>query len=86
MKKQKRNIWVEVARKTMMMAGVASILSLNACAGMKDRMSRIGVEPPLSKIENPYEKPGYKPVSMRCGSLRARHSSRTSARTRSAIF
>lgn len=52
------------ARKLAMTAAILSALSLNACAGIKDRMSRIGQEPPMSKIENPQMKPGYQPVSL----------------------
>lgn len=52
------------ARKLAMTAAILSALSLNACAGIQDRMSRIGVEPPMSKIENPQTRPGYQPVSL----------------------
>lgn len=46
------------------MASLAAVLSLCACGGIQERMSRIGVEPPLSKIENPYQQSGYQPVSL----------------------
>lgn len=46
------------------MASLAAVLSLCACGGINERMSRIGVEPPLSKIENPYQQNGYHPVSL----------------------
>ncbi|MBI1214756.1 MAG: flagellar basal body L-ring protein FlgH [Alphaproteobacteria bacterium] len=42
---------------------MAAMLSLTACAGMEERLSRIGVEPPLSNIDNPTQKKGYKPLS-----------------------
>lgn len=38
--------------------------SLSGCVGMWDRLTSVGAEPPLTKIENPTEVAGYKPVSM----------------------
>lgn len=58
-KQTKKNI-----EKTLLMsATLATVLSLTAC-GMPDRLSRIGVEPPTSAIQNPYAKEGYRPVSL----------------------
>jgi len=45
-------------------AGLALIaVSGGGCAAV-DRLSLIGVQPPLSTIENPTAQPGYKPVQM----------------------
>jgi len=41
----------------------ALILSLSACSSI-ERLSRVGETPEFSKIENPQDKRGYKPVSM----------------------
>jgi len=38
--------------------------SLSGCAGMWDRLTSVGAEPALSKIENPTQAKGYEPVSM----------------------
>ena len=38
--------------------------SLSGCVGMWDRLTHVGAEPALAKIENPTEVPGYQPVSM----------------------
>lgn len=38
--------------------------SLSGCAGMWDRLTHVGAEPALSKIENPVEAKGYEPVTM----------------------
>ncbi|MCK5518946.1 MAG: flagellar basal body L-ring protein FlgH, partial [Alphaproteobacteria bacterium] len=42
---------------------LTSLMVLTAC-GIEDRLNRIGIAPELSKIENPYSAPGYKPVSL----------------------
>lgn len=57
----KRNSFIDSARITV---SCLAILSLTACGGMQERLSRIGKEPPMTKIENPQSKPGYKPVSL----------------------
>jgi len=62
--KNKDKIWVELGRKSAIAVSIMSVMSLTACAGIKERMSRIGVEPAMSKIENPYQKAGYQPVSL----------------------
>ena len=62
--KNENKIWVELGRKSAVAVSILSVMSLTACAGIKERMSRIGVEPAMSKIENPYQKPGYQPVSL----------------------
>lgn len=41
----------------------ASALSLSACSSTVDRLSRVGVQPPLTKVENPHIRPDYKPLS-----------------------
>ncbi len=38
--------------------------SLSGCVGMWDRLTHVGAEPALTKIENPTEAKGYEPVSM----------------------
>ncbi len=52
-------------RKNIILAvSLVSLMSLNACAGMEERLSRVGKEPSMSKIENPYQNPNYQPVSL----------------------
>lgn len=41
----------------------ALILSLSACSSL-EKLSRVGEEPNFSKIENPVDKRGYRPVTM----------------------
>ena len=62
--KNGNKVWVELGRKSAIAVSIMSVMSLTACAGIKERMSRIGVEPPMSKIENPYQKADYQPVSL----------------------
>jgi flagellar L-ring protein precursor FlgH len=38
--------------------------SLGACSNAADRLSNIGRQPTLSRIENPQAQPGYRPVQM----------------------
>lgn len=38
--------------------------SLSGCVGMWDRLTHVGAEPPMTKIENPTEVKGYEPISM----------------------
>src|SRR5690606_32394685 len=57
-----RTMNIEACTKALL--GVALLLSLTACAGMIDRLNKIGEEPPVSAIENPVERAGYRPVSM----------------------
>jgi len=64
MSNNENKIWVEISRKAVMAISCAAVLSLTACAGINERMSRIGVPPPMDKIENPYKQKGYQPVSM----------------------
>ncbi len=49
-----------VARK---LALTAMVLSLAGCNTL-NRLSQVGEEPPLTNIENPVQKPSYRPVSM----------------------
>ncbi len=42
---------------------IAALLTLSACAGMAERLNRIGQPPTMSGIENPYSQPGYRPVA-----------------------
>jgi flagellar L-ring protein FlgH len=64
MSNNKNKIWVELSRKAVMAMSCAAVLSLTACGGINERLSRIGVPPPMDKIENPYKQKGYQPVSM----------------------
>ena len=41
----------------------ATALTLSACSSTVDRLSRVGVQPPLTKVENPQVRPDYKPLS-----------------------
>jgi flagellar L-ring protein precursor FlgH len=43
---------------------ITAMLLLTACGDMQERLSRIGKPPELSRIENPYMQPGYRPVTM----------------------
>jgi flagellar L-ring protein precursor FlgH len=43
---------------------VAFILSLTACAGFSERLSNVGKDPKMAAVENPVERPSYRPVSM----------------------
>lgn len=45
------------------LAAMAALSGLTAC-GSIDRLSQIGQAPPLSAIESPVEKPGYRPVRL----------------------
>jgi flagellar L-ring protein precursor FlgH len=65
-------------------AGMAFVLG--GCAAL-ERLTQIGEQPKLSAIENPTAAPGYKPVQIpiHYGEMARAPSSRTSARTRSAI-
>ncbi len=45
------------------LAATAALSGLTAC-GSIDRLSQIGQAPPLSAIESPVEKPGYRPVRL----------------------
>jgi len=42
----------------------SALLLLAACGNMAERLTTIGRAPEMSKIENPYSQPGYKPVSL----------------------
>lgn len=55
---------VALSRKATLLTSIACLLSLSACEGISDRMSRIGKEPPMSAIQNPYNQKGYQPVSL----------------------
>ena len=44
--------------------GLVVILGLSGCGNMADRLSHLGEDPPVSKIQNPTARPDYKPVSM----------------------
>jgi flagellar L-ring protein precursor FlgH len=59
--RNQKNDWLQAAKMTV---SCLAILSITACSGIEERMSRIGKEPPMSKIENPQEKAGYKPLSL----------------------
>ena len=40
------------------------VLSLGACGNMAERLANVGAPPPLSRIDDPTEQRGYKPVSL----------------------
>jgi flagellar L-ring protein precursor FlgH len=48
----------------LLATSISSLVLLSACAGMQERLSRVGKEPPLSTIKNPYKEEGYRPVSL----------------------
>lgn len=63
--KNENNInWVAVSKKAVMAVSCLAMLSLSACDGISERLSRVGKEPPMAKIENPYQQKGYHPVSL----------------------
>lgn len=64
MNNKKQINWVVISKKAVMAVSCMAILSLTACEGMSERLSRVGKEPPMAKIENPYKQRGYQPVSM----------------------
>jgi flagellar L-ring protein precursor FlgH len=64
MKNKKQIDWAVISRKAIMTVSCMALLSLTACEGMSERLSRINKEPPLAKIENPYHQKGYQPVSL----------------------
>ena len=43
---------------------LTAVLLLSACGAMGDKIANIGKPPAMSEIQNPYQKPGYKPVSL----------------------
>lgn len=48
----------------MMRIGIIfCLVLLSACSGTWDKLSQVGKEPPLNKIENPIEQEEYKPIS-----------------------
>jgi flagellar L-ring protein FlgH len=55
-------VCVRRARVLLGTAAVASLLS--GCASIGDRLKSLGEPPPLSQVDNPTSKPGYKPVQM----------------------
>jgi flagellar L-ring protein precursor FlgH len=51
--------------KSLMLAtSLSSAVMLSACAGMQERLSRVGEEPSMTAIQNPYKEEGYRPVSL----------------------
>ena len=43
---------------------MTAILMLTACNGIIERLNAVGTSPKMSGIENPYNQPGYRPVSL----------------------
>lgn len=43
---------------------MTALLLLTACGNITEHLNRIGKEPPMAAIENPYSQPGYKPVAL----------------------
>lgn len=43
---------------------LSAVLLVTACGNMQDRLSSIGKEPQMNRIENPHTQAGYKPVSL----------------------
>jgi flagellar L-ring protein FlgH len=62
--KNKKINWVEISRKMALTVSCAAIMSLTACAGALDQLSRHGAPPPMAKIDNPVQQKGYRPVTM----------------------
>ena len=55
---------MDLVKRLGIAVSVVSLLSLPACAGMEERLNSIGHPPEMSGIDNPYQKSGYKPVSL----------------------
>jgi flagellar L-ring protein FlgH len=52
-------------RHVRALIGTAALASLlGGCASLQDRLKTFGDPPPLSPVDNPTTKPGYKPVQM----------------------
>lgn len=52
-------------QKTLrLVSTMSAMLMLSACGGMSDKIANIGKPPAMSAIENPYNAPGYKPVTL----------------------
>ena len=63
--KNKNSInWVVLSKKAVLTVSCLALMSLSACDGIHERLSRVGKEPPLATIDNPYKQRGYQPVSM----------------------
>ncbi len=53
------------SRLVRSLLGTAALASLlNGCASLQERLKTFGDPPPLSAVDNPTAKPGYKPVQM----------------------
>jgi len=63
MKKDRKEHWRKLMRGTTMAGALLAVITLSGCAGMEERLSRVGVEPPFSKIQNPEHEKGYKPLT-----------------------
>lgn len=63
MEKAHKDFLKTVYRNTALASAALAVLLLSGCAGMEERLSRVGVEPPLSAIKNPTQQKGYKPLS-----------------------
>ncbi len=48
----------------VLLSTVAVASMLSGCAALSDRLRQLGEPPPLSPVDNPTAKPGYKPVQM----------------------
>ncbi len=65
MKNKNTKIWVELSRKTALAVSCAALLSLTACSGALDQLSRVGKTPPMAPVDNAYQQRGaYRPVAM----------------------
>lgn len=53
---------IEAYTKTLL--GVAFILSLTGCSTTMDRLKSVGQDPPMEAVQNPMNRPEYRPVSM----------------------
>lgn len=55
---------VKTAQSVKLALSLSCALMLSACADTADRIANIGKPPGMTNIQNPYEKPGYTPVSL----------------------
>jgi flagellar L-ring protein FlgH len=62
-KDNQEKFWMQLQKRALVAACCSAMLAVSAC-GVDERLSRIGVPPPMTQIENPYNQRGYRPVSM----------------------
>lgn len=64
MKNAKEILRTELPKSLTLAVTISALLSLTACSGMGEKIANIGKPPAMTAIQNPYQQPGYKPVSL----------------------